>query len=264
MFETLDKTTQEVLLGLEKTQKDFWNVPRVTGQFLNSLVRAQDAKNVLEIGTSNGYSGIWLGLALKALAGVEPAHGGGQPAMEGATLRSGFSPEWSEAELVQARETTLFRAANNPRSAVVPGVETEGTEQSVIAQALKKTGRRLITIEFYEKRRSVARENFAKCGLSDYIETLQGPALELIPRLPQDYMADFIFIDANKAQYVEYFKMVDKHLRPGGLIACDNVLSHEEKCKPFIDAINAHPSYYNVILPLPAGLSLARKKNLSI
>ena len=77
--------------------------------------------------------------------------------------------------------------------------------------------------------------------------------------LPKDFKIDFAFIDANKREYIKYFEILEPHMKIGGYIACDNVLSHEEKCKPFIDAINAHPNYENVVLPLPAGLSLARK-----
>ena len=50
-------------------------------------------------------------------------------------------------------------------------------------------------------------------------------------------------------------------MKKGAIIACDNVLSHEIKCKPFIDKINSDKRYENVVLPLPAGLSLARKIN---
>jgi predicted O-methyltransferase YrrM len=161
---------------LERTQKEFWNVPRVTGMFLHTLARGA---NVLEIGTSNGYSGIWLASAAAKLA----------------------------------------------------------------------------TIEFWDKRLDLARENFAKCGLE--VNTIQGDALEVLRGLDETY--DLVFIDANKTQYLEYFLAVHPLLRRGGVIACDNVLSHEAKCKPFIDTINAHSCYHNVILPLPGGLSLAAK-----
>ena len=102
----------------------------------------------------------------------------------------------------------------------------------------------------------IAKENFKICGVDDVITTLQGSALMHLEYLPEDFEIDFAFVDANKS---EYFEIIDKHLKKGGIIACDNVLSHEAKCKPFIDAINAHPCYENVVLPLPAGLSLARK-----
>lgn len=64
-----DDTTEEVLNRLEVTQKQFWNIARVTAEFLYTLIRDKKAKNVLEIGTSNGYSGIWLGKAVKENGG---------------------------------------------------------------------------------------------------------------------------------------------------------------------------------------------------
>jgi len=188
MITLFDKDTQDVLKSLEETQKEFWNISRVTAEFLNVLIRQEKAKNVLEIGTSNGYSGIWL------------------------------------------------------------------------AKALKETGGKLTTIEYWAKRLDVAKENFKICGVDDVVETIQGSALEILESLPEDYIIDIAFIDANKSEYVKYFEIIDKHLKPGGIIACDNVLSHEAKCQPFIDAINSNPNYENVILNLPAGLSLGHKQ----
>jgi len=187
MFEKFDNKTQEILLELEKTQKQFWNISRVTAEFLYSLIREQKSKNVLEIGTSNGYSGIWLG------------------------------------------------------------------------KAVKENGGHLTTIEFYDKRLNIAKENFRNCHVDDVITTLKGSALMHLEYLPNNFEIDFAFVDANKSEYIKYFEYIDKHLKKGGIIACDNVLSHETKCKPFIDAINNNQNYENVVLPLPAGLSLGRK-----
>lgn len=60
---------QELLEELEKTQHDFWNVSRASANFLNMLIKISGAKNVIEIGTSNGYSGIWIAKALKETGG---------------------------------------------------------------------------------------------------------------------------------------------------------------------------------------------------
>ena len=187
MLENFDKKTQEVLLDLEKTQKEFWNISRTTAEFLYNLVVDSKSKNVLEIGTSNGYSGIWLG------------------------------------------------------------------------KALKKNGGHLTTIEFYDKRLDIAKENFRICGVSDVIDPRQGDAIKILEYLPQEYRTDFVFIDACKKQYIDFFRLIAPHLNVGGLIACDNVISHAQKVKPFLDSINANPDYENVVLPLPAGLSLAKK-----
>ena len=69
MIKYFDDTTENVLSSLEETQKQFWNIARVTGEFLYTLIKAEGSKNVLEIGTSNGYSGIWLGKAVKENGG---------------------------------------------------------------------------------------------------------------------------------------------------------------------------------------------------
>lgn len=65
----MDTVTEKVLENLEKTQKDFWNISRDTANFLNMLIKATNRKNMLEIGTSNGYSGIWFSKALKENGG---------------------------------------------------------------------------------------------------------------------------------------------------------------------------------------------------
>ena len=64
MIENFDNTTQEILKELENS-KEFWNISRTTAEFLYNLVVDSKSKSVIEVGTSNGYSGIWLGKALK-------------------------------------------------------------------------------------------------------------------------------------------------------------------------------------------------------
>lgn len=179
--------TQTTLEELEKTSKDFWNIARETANFLSMLIKMSNSKEVLEIGTSNGYSGIW------------------------------------------------------------------------IAKALKETGGHLTTIEFWDNRQNMAIENFEKCGVRDIITTKLGSALDILKNEIKNEF-DFAFIDANKGEYIKYFELIDPILKAGGIIAADNVLSHEEKVKPFVEAIKNHPGYQVEILNLPAGLLLAYKK----
>lgn len=65
----MNKETIEILEKLEKTADDFWNVSHQTGNFINMLIKLMGAKNVLELGTSNGYSGLWIADALKQTGG---------------------------------------------------------------------------------------------------------------------------------------------------------------------------------------------------
>lgn len=60
----MEKRIKSLLKSLEKTRFEYWNIPPETGQFLNLLIKTQKYKTVLEIGTSNGYSGIWITEAL--------------------------------------------------------------------------------------------------------------------------------------------------------------------------------------------------------
>lgn len=183
----MNEATLATLKELEKTSKDFWNISSETANFLNMLIKISKAKEVLEIGTSNGYSAIWL------------------------------------------------------------------------AYALKETGGHLTTIEFWDHRQSMAIENFKKCGVNELITTKLGSALKI---LEDDFekQIDFAFVDANKGEYLKYFELIHPLLKSGGIIAADNILSHAEKVKPFVDEIKNHPEYQVEILDLPAGLLLAYKK----
>jgi len=175
---------QELILELEKTQHDFWNVARSSANFLNMLIKISGSKNVVEVGTSNGYSGIWIGKALKA------------------------------------------------------------------------TGGKLTTIEYYEKRIVLAQENFKTCEVDDIITIKQGSATEVLEELcsQDDFEIDFAFIDANKGEYVKYFDLINPKLKKGAIIAADNITSHPEKVATFVDKIKADPNYQVEILDLPAGM----------
>lgn len=65
----MDEVTKSVLAELEETQKQFWNIAKETANFLSILIKSSNRKNIIEIGTSNGYSGIWLAKALKETLG---------------------------------------------------------------------------------------------------------------------------------------------------------------------------------------------------
>lgn len=80
----------------------------------------------------------------------------------------------------------------------------------------------ITTIEKYEKRIPVARENFQKSGRTDRITLLEGDAAEILKSLEGTY--DLIFMDAAKGQYIHFLPEVLRLLAPGGLLVSDNVL----------------------------------------
>lgn len=80
----------------------------------------------------------------------------------------------------------------------------------------------ITTIEKYEKRIPIARENFKKAGREDRITLLEGDAMEILKELQDCF--DFIFMDAAKGQYIHFLPEVLRLLKPGGVLVSDNVL----------------------------------------
>ena len=81
---------------------------------------------------------------------------------------------------------------------------------------------RITTIENYEKRIPIARENFRRAGKADRITLIEGDAAEVLTELTGEY--DFIFMDAAKGQYIHYFPEVMRLLAKGGCLVSDNVM----------------------------------------
>lgn len=80
----------------------------------------------------------------------------------------------------------------------------------------------ITTIENYEKRIPIAKENFTKAGRDQMITLLEGDAAEVLKTLQEPY--DFIFMDAAKGQYIHFLPEVLRLLKKGGLLVSDNVL----------------------------------------
>ena len=83
-------------------------------------------------------------------------------------------------------------------------------------------GCEIITIEKYEKRIPIARENFRRAGKEQQITLLEGDASEVLKDLDQSF--DFIFMDAAKGQYIHFMPEVLRLLADGGTLVSDNVM----------------------------------------
>ena len=145
------KLDKQVKAFLQETSSDWhdMNVPRKDAELLYELVLKGNYTSALEIGTSTGYSGIY------------------------------------------------------------------------IAWALSKTGGKLITIDIDEGRHNKAVENFRKAGLADYVDARLANAHELVKELKGPF--DFVFSDADKYWYKNYFLDVDPKLAVGGCYTTHNI-----------------------------------------
>jgi caffeoyl-CoA O-methyltransferase len=109
---------------------------------------------------------------------------------------------------------------NKYKAALEIGTST-GHSGIWIAWALSKTGGKLITIDIDEGRHNKAVENFKKAGLSEYIDARLGDAHELVRELKGPF--DFVFSDADKEWYKNYFIDVDPKLKTGGCFTAHNI-----------------------------------------
>jgi len=162
------------------------NITRDTGEFLAVLVYATAARRVLEIGTSNGYSTLWL------------------------------------------------------------------------AEAAKRIGGTVTTVECAELKIALATANFERCGLAPVITLIRDDAGRLLQR--SDSLAyDLIFLDSERAQYSGWWPDLRRVLRPGGLLVVDNATSHAQELAPFVALVQADPGFSTSLVPVGNGEFLAVK-----
>ncbi len=117
---------------------------------------------------------------------------------------------------------TLLVRAMGARRALELGTFT-GYSAICIARGLAEGGE-LVTCDLNGDWTQVARRYFEEAGVAERIDLRLGPALDTIRQLPVDDPFDFAFIDADKAEYPDYYEECLRLLRPGGLIMLDNVL----------------------------------------
>lgn len=133
----------------------------------------------------------------------------------------------------------------------------------------------ITTIENYEKRIPIARENFKRAGKEDKITLIQGDALEVMKELSGPY--DFIFMDAAKGQYIHYMPEVLRLLSKDGVLMSDNVLQDGDiiesrfaverrnrtihsRMREYLYELKHHEQLQTSILPLGDGVALSIKK----
>lgn len=135
----------------------------------------------------------------------------------------------------------------------------------------------ITTIENYDKRIPIAKENFKKAGLEDKITLIEGDALEVLQGLQDEY--DFIFMDAAKAQYPYYLEEIKRILPVGGVLIADNVLQEGEliesrfaverrnrtihsRMREFIYTLKNSSEFETTIVPIGDGITMSVRKSV--
>ena len=143
---------------------------------------------------------------------------------------------------------------NKYKSAVEIGTST-GHSSIWLAWALSKTGGKLITFEIDERRYKEALSNFEKAGLSNYIDARLGDAHDLVTKINEPI--DFVFSDADKDWYTNYFKALDPLLVVGGCFTAHNI--DMPGARDFYKYISHLPNYKTMVDNRGAGMSISYK-----
>ncbi|MFF3270726.1 O-methyltransferase [Streptomyces chrestomyceticus] len=144
-----------------------------------------------------------------------------------------------------------------------------GFSTLAMAQALPPDGK-LIACDVSEEWTAYGREAWERAGVADRIDLRIAPALDTLRSMPAEPHIDFAYLDADKGNYVGYWDELVPRLRPGGLIAADNVLFGGTVTDPqatgaaaaireFNDHVMADQRVEAVILTVADGLTVARK-----
>lgn len=133
---------------------------------------------------------------------------------------------------------------NKYKNAVEIGTST-GHSAIWIAWALSKTGGKLITIEIDKSRYMQAKSNFKKAGIDKYIDARLADAHVLVPELPGKY--DFVFSDADKYWYKNYFMAMDPKLQVGGCFTAHNTAMRASGITEFLDCVKSLKYYQTTI-----------------
>jgi predicted O-methyltransferase YrrM len=150
------------------------------------LIRATGARRILELGTSNGYSTIWL------------------------------------------------------------------------ADAAEVTGGAVVSVDVDASRTDLARGVLRDAGLAERVELRTEDAAQTLAT-SADSAWEFVFLDAERPAYPGYLRDLLRTLAPGGLLAVDNVRSHEHELVEFTSLIEAEPALTQSVVPVGAGLRLAMR-----
>jgi len=134
----------------------------------------------------------------------------------------------------------------------------------------------LTTIEKYEPRIPIAKNNFKRAGREQQITLLEGDAFDHLKTLEGPF--DFIFMDAAKGQYIHYLPEVMRLLAPGGILVSDNVLQDGDliesrfaverrnrtihsRMREYLYELKHHPGLVTSIIPLGDGVTVSVKRS---
>ncbi|MEV6294674.1 class I SAM-dependent methyltransferase [Streptomyces sp. NPDC051896] len=110
------------------------------------------------------------------------------------------------------------------------------------ADAVRDTGGLLTTVEIDESRVAAALRNLERAGVRDHVEVVHGDGADVLAKTP-DVSVDLVVLDAERPAYVEYWPQLRRVLKPHGVVAVDNAVSHREQVVPFRELLSGDGAF---------------------
>ena len=124
-----------------------------------------------------------------------------------------------------------------------------------LAAGVRHLGGRVVSVEQDPRKIEAWHRNVEEAGLEEWAQLVEGDALARLPEIEDVF--DVVFIDAEKDDYEELFRLARDKVEPGGLFVADNVLSHADTLGAYSAARQADPTLVSVTVPLDRGLELS-------
>jgi caffeoyl-CoA O-methyltransferase len=150
---------------------------------------------------------------------------------------------WSDLNVPYEDGKTLYSLVLKGRFKNILEIGTSTGHSTIwLAWAASKTGGKVTTIEINRERHEKALANFKKAGVASYIDARLADAHQLVPRLSGPY--DFIFCDADKEWYLQYFLDLEAKISPKGCFTAHNVLwRYDPNIKKFLAGVKGNPGF---------------------
>jgi predicted O-methyltransferase YrrM len=124
-----------------------------------------------------------------------------------------------------------------------------------LAAGVRYLGGRVLSLENDPRKIDAWRRNIADAGLEEWVDLVQGDAHDTLPAV--DDVFDVVFLDAEKGDYEQLFRLARGKVEPAALFVADNVLSHEETLGAYSRSRQSDPTLESVTVPLDRGLELS-------
>ena len=118
------------------------------------------------------------------------------------------------------------------------------------------SGHKLVTFEILPEKIALARETFRIAGLENFVHQIPGDARQQVHNFKN---IAFCFLDADKDTYMACYEAIIPNLVPGGILAADNITSHESELRPFVRHVLSDKRVDAVVVPIGRGELVCRK-----